>query len=434
MVVSDNSKASIVNRASTVRHPTIRLYRSSTDVGEATTVRYLNDRAHSGFAIMTRVDTTKHMLQVNVVDDDDGFDALRDDWLALEQSVPDNSVFMSWDAQRLWWKHYGKGRKLCIVVARHKTRVVGLLPLYFERQRKAGGIISIRMLRQLGIGGDTAPDDLDALLLPELAVETASSLTEHLAASTRGWDMLDLSDLPASSPLIPALTERLPKAGLRVQCRAARPIVYGELPRSFEKYCEGLSRNRREVMRRKRRKFEAQAGARFAVIDTAAGVDMAFDELVRLHLLRWSGRTARPAFSSEEFRRYHREWMHALLTQGRLRLLALEIEGRFIAMLYCMQYKERLSFFQTGFDPDYSSLSPGDVLMGYAIELAISDGCKVFDMLKGDHEYKRHFFQQDRRNLEIRAFRKGMVDVAYGLHDAWLRRRSAQTSEAQAAA
>jgi hypothetical protein len=115
--------------------------------------------------------------------------------------------------------------------------------------------------------------------------------------------------------------------------------------------------------------------------------------------------------------------MQALLSQGQLRLLGLELEGRTIAMIYGMQYKGRFCFFQSGFDPAYAAYSPGDVLMGYAVELAIEQGCEIFDMLKGDHEYKRHFFQDSRRNLELRAFRRGPVDAAYRLHDAlrWAR-------------
>ena len=424
MVAWIRSKAIIDIRADTVGRSAIFMQASETVIDGGMGVRYLDEWAHSGFAMMTRMDMTALPVQVSVVDDLAGFDALRDDWLALEQQVPDSSVFMSWDSQRLWWKYYGKGRALRILVARDANRVIGILPLYCERHHKAAGILGIRKLRQIGVGGDTAPDDLDALLLPEFAPLAAVRLAAFVAASVGGWDMLELTDLPATSALVPAWTGQLPGAGLRVQCSAASPIVFGDLPSSFEEYCQGLSSNRRAVMRRKRRKFESQPGARFVTIDTPEGVDQAFDELVRLHRLRWSGRTARPAFSSREFRDYHREWMHTLLSQGRLRLLALEVHGRFIAMLYCMQYKGRWSFFQGGFDPEFSPLSPGEVLMGLAIETAISDGCTVFDMLKGDHEYKRHFFQQDRRNLEIRVFRKGAVSLAYGLRDAWLRHRS----------
>ena len=416
-------------------HHSIMFMEPSADaVVDGTRVQDAEGETHAGFARMIRMHMPQPRLQVAVVDDLDGFDALRDDWLALERAAPTSSVFMSWDAQRLWWRHYGKDRELRILVARNGRSVIGILPLYRECQSKAAGILPVRKLRQVGVGGDTAPDDLDALLVPEYAGLAVDRLAEFVASSLGGWDMLELTDLPPDSALVPAWAGRLSGAGLRVQCSQASPIVFGALPSSFEQYCSNLSRNRREVMRRKRRKFKAQPGARFLVVDTPQQIDAAFDELVRLHRLRWAGRTARPAFSSQAFRDYHREWMHRMLAQGQLRLLALEIDKQCIAMLYCMQYKGRLSFFQGGFDPAFAQFSPGDVLMGFAIESAISDGCTVFDMLKGDHEYKRHFFQQDRRNFEIRVFRKGAVSLAYGLRDAWLRHRRKELTDSHASA
>ena len=357
-------------------------------------------------------------LRISVISDLADFDRLAPDWIELQVRDSDSSIFLSWDWQRLWWKHYGSDRQLCIVVARLGSRAVGLLPLYVERHRRAGGLFVARKLRQIGVGGDTAPDDLGGLFAPEHAKEASAAIARHVTRELRQWDMLDWSDLSPGSPLLRALDAELRHEGLRVRCQPANPITFGALPRSWNEYRDSLSRNRREVLTRKRRKFEALPGARFRRIDASSDLAEAFERLAELHRLRWSGRTERPGFSTPQYRGFHHELMQALLRQGQLRLLGLELEGRSIAMIYGMQYKGRFCFFQSGFDPAYAAHSPGDVLMGYAVELAIEQGCEIFDMLKGDHEYKRHFFQDSRRNLELRAFRRGPVDAAYRLHDA----------------
>lgn len=357
-------------------------------------------------------------VTLSVVLDASGFDQLEAAWIELQSATPDSSIFLAWDWQRLWWKHYGEHRQLCIVVARHGDRVVGLLPLYLETHRKAGGLFKARKLRQVGVGGDTAPDDLGALLLPGLEHEACAAMSRFVARELRQWDMLDWTDLPPGSPLAAAAPQSLRAAGFRVQCALAEPITCGPLPGDWETYRKGLSRNRRETLSRKRRRFEALPGARMRMVESAAELAPAFERLVELHQLRWSGRTELPAFSTPQYRGFHWDLMKALLAQGQLRLLSLELEGRTIAMIYGMQYKGRFCFFQSGFDPAHAQLSPGDVLMGYAVELAIEKGCGIFDMLKGDHEYKRHFIQESRRNLEIRAFRRGPVDLAYRARDA----------------
>lgn len=367
-------------------------------------------------------------LQISVVTDTSGFDALAEEWAELEASSPDSSIFMSWDCQRLWWKHYGGQRRLHILVARDSTLLVGLLPLYLDRHAFLGVFPGVRKLVQLGLGGDTSPDDMDALLRPGYESRAARALVDFLGhtllqSRLRGrrrqvsWDVLELSDLPAGSHFVAALLDRFPHAGLRIECHAASPIISGKLPGDHATYLQTLGRHRRRILAQKRRRFESQKRARFSIVDSPQGLESGFEDLARLHRLRWSGRTEHPAFSSPEFCRFHREWMDVLQAQGRLMLPALELDGRRIAMLYCMVYKNRLSFFQSGFDPACSHLSPGDVLISHAVELAIARGCEVFDMLKGDHDYKRRFFQDERRNLEVRAFRPGVVDIGYRLFD-----------------
>lgn len=366
-------------------------------------------------------------LQVHVVTDAPAFDKLEPEWLELESAARDDSVFMSWDCQRLWWKHYGHGRQLLILVVRDGAQVLGLLPLYLEEQRWAGGLWRVRKLRQVGLGGDTAPDDVSALMRPGFEVPAAAAMVEYLCRQQPSWNLLHFTDLPAASPLVHALLEQLPREGLRVERQESRPIVFGDLPRTFEDYRRSLSAHRRKNMNQKRRKWESLPGARFSVVTSTQALDTAFDHLARLHLMRWSTRTTQPAFSSASFCNFHRELMHALIAKDRLRLLALELEDRPIAMLYGMSYKGRFGFFQGGFDPDYAQYGPGDMLITRAVDLAIGEGCAVFDMLKGDHEYKRSFFRQERRNLEIRAFRPGVVDVGYRAYDSlrtlrrWLR-------------
>ena len=374
-------------------------------------------------------------LRISVVSEVADFDLLEPDWVDLQSRHADSSIFLSWNWQRLWWKHYGSNRRLCILVARHEQRVVGLLPLYLERHCRAGGLIVARKLRQIGVGGDTAPDDLGGLFLPEHEQAVCLAMARFLILEFRQWDMLDWSDLASGSSLARALDAELRAAGLRVSCVASEPITFGRLPGSWDEYRRSMSRNRREVLGRKRRKFEALPGAGTALVETGSELAGAFERLAELHRLRWSGRTERPGLSTSQYRGFHRELMQGLLQQGQLRLLGLELGGRTIAMIYGMQYKGRFCFFQSGFDPAYAAYSPGDVLMGYAVELAIKQGCEIFDMLKGDHEYKRHFFQDSRQNLELRAFRPGLVDAAYRLHDAlrWVRGALRKTRSKHAA-
>ena len=299
------------------------------------------------------------MTQISVVANDPSFDGLKEAWLELQKACVGASIFLSWDWQRLWWKHYGQSRELRVVIARMHGRIVGILPLYLDLHRKVGGLFAARKLRQIGVGGDTAPDDLGALIAPGHENAASAAMAEYLLNVMTDWDMLDWTDLPPQSPLVPALQKHFDDSHIRAHCAAMAPITYGELPEDWESYRRNLSRNRRETMRRKRRKFESQPGAQVLTIEAVDELDGAFDRLAELHRLRWTGRTETPGFTSAQYRGFHRDVMHALLAQGRLRLMRLDMGGCTIAMLYCMSYRGTFYFSKVVSTQLMQSTAPG---------------------------------------------------------------------------
>ncbi|MBN8743716.1 MAG: GNAT family N-acetyltransferase [Thiomonas arsenitoxydans] len=351
-------------------------------------------------------------MQIELITTTPAFDALEPEWRAIEGLTPRNSLFLSWDWQRLWWSQYGEGRELQILVARFGGQAVGIFPLYLETHR-AFKILRVRKLRPLGSGGDTAPDDLGMLFDPAHEQAVARAFVDHVLNNVSGWQLLDLVDLPADSALVACWTQQSTQISGSIERTPVNRIIYGDLPPDWERYRKGLSRNRREVLGRKRRKFEAQQEARFFQIQQDAQIDWAFERLAELHRLRWQGRTEELSFTSPQYLEFHRALMHALLAQGRLRLYGLEMSGQTIAMFYGFRNGATLYYFQAGFDPQHLALSPGEVLMGYVIEAAIGERCTRFDMLKGDYDHKRHYFQQTRETLGLRVHRPGLIRWLY---------------------
>jgi hypothetical protein len=271
----------------------------------------------------------------------------------------------------------------------------------------------VRKLRPIGSGGDTSPDDLGILSEPPCEQAVALAFIHHIKTSPERWQLLELVDLPLDSALVDCLTRQAARQPALIQRGLPKSITYGNLPADWDSYRQSLSRNRREVLGRKRRKFEQQPGARFHQIVDAAQIDPAFDRLAELHRRRWQGRTEEISFTSTQYLGFHRSVMHALLQRSSLLLYALEMHGDIIAMFYGFRHAQTCYYFQAGFDPQYAALSPGEVLMGYVIEAAIAQGCTRFDMLKGDYDHKRHFFQKTRQTVDIRVHRPGLIHLLY---------------------
>jgi CelD/BcsL family acetyltransferase involved in cellulose biosynthesis len=356
-------------------------------------------------------------LRIEVVTTASGFEALRSGWNALVDAAARASVFTTWEWQSLWWKHYGAGRPLRVLVAWEGDRIVGILPLYLRSGRLLRWI-PIRVLQPIGTGGDTSPDYLEPPLAAARAAETAAALIRHAVDHVGGWDQLVLSDLDPASEFGGALERLGRERGVMTRSGVSARIRYIALGSTWDEYLGSLNTSRRQEMRRLRRRFEETPGARFRMIgEQGPALDAAIDRLAELHRMRWADRDRRHAFSSGEYCGFHRELMHELQQDGRLRLVALEIEGRVVAMLYCYRFRDSWLYFQAGFDPAHSKLRPGFVLLGYAIEQAIAEGCREFDMLRGEHEYKAQLAKLTRETVEIRALRPGMKATAQSLRE-----------------
>ncbi len=346
-------------------------------------------------------------VRVDLITTTREFKALRPGWEALLELAPRASIFMTWEWQYLWWKHYGHDGSLRLLVAFEGDRMVGILPMHLRATRLLRWI-PLRVLQPVGSGGDTSPDYLEPLLEGSVGKVASASMIGCVFERVPGWDQLLLSDLYPDSDFKSALENVCGQRGLLYRTDVSARIRYIALPGSWDEFIGSLSRDRRQAMRYNRRRFEAMPGACFRIVsENGPALDAAIDRLVELHKMRWIERGVRHAFSSAQYCGFHRELMHELQGKGLLRLICLELESRVIAMLYCFRFRDSWLYFQAGFDPAHGKLSPGLVLLGYAIERAISEGCHEFDMLRGEHEYKAQLAKLMRETVQFRISRPG---------------------------
>src|SRR5688500_5507301 len=130
---------------------------------------------------------TADAYQVEVVRDDDGLRALREDWAGLyRESVPVNP-FLSYEWAAACRTHVCRKAEPYVVTARADGRLVGLAALRRDRLR------GFRILRFIGSGWSeyvgflSSPDHPNA----------RAALLEGLAERRSEWDLLLLRQLAA---------------------------------------------------------------------------------------------------------------------------------------------------------------------------------------------------------------------------------------------
>lgn len=356
-------------------------------------------------------------IVVDVATSAEEFADLAPAWNRLHDEADAASVFNSWMWLYEWWRSYGAARPLRLLIARRGGETVGVLALYLDRASVAG--VRYTMLRLVGTGADTHPDDLGPVLALGAETEIALALA-RAALHLRGADLWLFSDIDPRSAFPAALEAAARELGIATARGGGERIALVELPPDWPRYLQSLGRDRRWQLRRARRRLAECHRARFFVWDDPATLDDAVDRLAALHRMRWAALGGSESFGSPQYLAFHRSVIKSFFGRRWLRLYCLEVDGELSAMLYCYRFRNRVFLMQAGFDPALSRLGTGKVLLGHALEHAIGEASEAFDFLRGEHRYKEELATAHRETVCLRAFAATPAAFVYRLRRFWL--------------
>ncbi|MGH2685222.1 MAG: GNAT family N-acetyltransferase, partial [Actinomycetota bacterium] len=176
------------------------------------------------------------------------------------------------------------------------------------------------------------------------------------------------------------------------------------LPDSFDAYLEGLrSKHRHEIRRRARRLQERHPEARLVDV-TPDMLPEAMDRFVDLHR---SSPGEKGKFMLPGMELFFRRFAEELHRDGTLRMTFLEADGERLAGAIGFRWRDGFLLYNSAFDHAHAAVGPGMVLVAELIRTAIDEGCRRFDMLKGDLSYKYRFGARPRRVMRLRLRRPG---------------------------
>ena len=323
------------------------------------------------------------MLRTEIVRSSDWAERLRDDWSRLVELDPLATPFQTWEWQSTWFKHFGSGKKPVVWTAWEGGELVGLMPFLEVFSPWSA-------LRPMGCGPS---DYLQPITLPGKEECIAAELANFLFDRSKK-KLVDIQQLRETLPLAQAL-------GVKAQSSDHASCLVLDLPITYEAYLGTLGKSLRFDARKLEKEPFLSGSAHIIPVeagDTRKGVDFFFEA----HKKRWSKRGLPGAFLGRKIHDFHREWAELAEAKGWLWMSLLEWDGQPIGAIYAMRLGKTCYFYQSGFDPSKSSISPGTLLVAHTIKRAIEEGLAHFDFLRGDEPYKRRWQPQHAyRNLRF---------------------------------
>jgi CelD/BcsL family acetyltransferase involved in cellulose biosynthesis len=311
-------------------------------------------------------------LTVDRASTPESFAALAADWDGLVAAMRRPSPFLlhAWLAE--WWRHYGEGGELAVLVARRDGRLVGAIPLCLLRRR---GLTILTFL------GDRHSVLADLLIAPGEGPDVEAALAER--ALQLEHDYLDLYGLPRENRLTPSLGS----ARLHFVERAEAPVL--ELDEPWEAvYRARTSRKGRSLHRRRRRQLGELGKVETTVARTRDELARALEDAFVLHDVRWDGRPDGSAFTTETGLRFHRSVVRALADADVARITTLKLDERPIAFNYFFVFAGGMYGYRLAFDPAFGRVSPGLLNTLDSIALAYEEGARRIEFLGGPERYK----------------------------------------------
>ncbi|CAN5390339.1 hypothetical protein BH11ARM1_BH11ARM1_12490 [soil metagenome] len=328
------------------------------------------------------------MLRTRLLTGSAIFSELETDWKELVSASPTCTPFQSFEWQSTWARHY-LGRKQPRAYAFYEgDDLVGLYPMF-----KTLG--PWRTLRPMGVG----PSDYLAPLSREGYDSEVAGILHDQLQNAKDVDLIDVHQLRENQALASEFR------GDPI-CQATCLVI--DLPKTFDEYLQMIGKSLRYDVRKLDKTLFKSGRATIRVIESH-DIDRGLGILFEQHKLRWKKRGLPGAFLGKSTH-FHRDWARQASERGWLWLSILELDGHPIGAIYAMTMGSTVYYYQAGFDPDHSSVSPGTLLVGQSIRRSIEEGKTQFDLMRGDEPYKRRWKPQHvYKNLRFLAPASGMI-------------------------
>ena len=353
--------------------------------------------------------------------DESAFSSMRREWDSLVSKSDADRLFLGWTWQFTWWQTWSRklGAELLLLgVFDENGHLAGLAPIYASSIR----IFPLYKFRQIhfigsswGMTDSVRTEYLEYIVARHDRLKITQVLNRYISEQL-DWDQFIVTDTARNSLLAKYLNEGL--FDNDVFCREVHTdkTIQISVSGTFEEYVLSLGKNTRYRAFNKRAHLATLGDYVFEYAD-ADTLDIYFDEMNRLHLLRWGS----DCFSGESLE-FHKILVRHFLAEGQLLLSRIIISGKTVSVLYNIKSGDRLYNIQTGFDDKFDrKLSLGMIHLVAEVEQAFqNDTISYFDLLAGSGMntfYKAHFGSESRSLISYQIIKHPVLRLIYRSSD-----------------
>jgi CelD/BcsL family acetyltransferase involved in cellulose biosynthesis len=307
----------------------------------------------------------------------------------------DHTVFSTWEWLTVWWKHFGKDKKLLLLLAEENEKPLGIAPLMYS----VSNVFGFRTAKIEFIG--TPNSDYNNFILTERTGQCITLFLDYInEVFQEKWESIELNDVPETSPTAHFLQKR--EGHLQtVSSRVLHECLYIQLPKSYDYLYSQLHYKFRQNLRRSMHNLEQQHKVELTDFSTTQRSVDGMEKLFELHQKRWKATGEPGAFADPKIRQFNLDVAQTFAQQGWLSLSSLDVDDIPVASSYGFKYNSKFYYYLHGVDPVYHRYSVGNLMVSSLLKKCIEDQLKEFDFLRGAESYKYRWTTSSRKNYNF---------------------------------
>ena len=329
---------------------------------------------------------------------------LAHEWDRVQRQCSDKHVLMDHRWLCTWLKIFGSGKEPCILVLREQGSVVGIAPLIISRGyelfpsrnfqvhmadeyrfTRVPRLVRLLPIRRLtfALSGALA-NRRSHFLFVEQDRRFYERTLSYLDSIAHEWDLMVLEGLPEGSQQEELLLSAIDRSHLRGDGRRfSRETMFAKLPDSMDLYLASKTRHFRKRLAEQCR----QAEKRFPELRIrefrGSRIDQGMEKLLELEKRSWktSGARKRTFYIGPEpqLQAFHREAARAFAETDGAVVLTMEIAGRPVAGIHCLERDGVTAAIITFLDAEFSSKLNTAPMFRYLIKSSIERGLREID-------------------------------------------------------
>ncbi|MDJ0776209.1 MAG: GNAT family N-acetyltransferase [Mastigocoleus sp. MO_167.B18] len=308
------------------------------------------------------------------------FDKLKTAWNQVYDSDKHAQVFLSWSWLRGWLEVNSDEWLILALQSDQDSGYIAFFPIVIHSWKWNG----VKLYRALHTAGDPLADHRGFVCLPEFEEEAIQNFATYIQENLE-WDHFQIQNILDSQ--LSSFLKYFRKDKFHIESIEEHSYSYIPLPSSWEEYLKTfLGPKARKNVRHALRQVEKQSNIHLEETHRN-NFKTQLDALLKLMQMQ---RGSQPKSLLNMYRDIFQRcaennnlWLSVLWDQKK----PIAATGMFVDL-----NKKRAYGYMTGYNSEYSKLSPGRVMMAYSIKKAIDNNFQIYDFLRGSEEYKFSFF------------------------------------------